>query len=104
MSNERKASAECVFKPQTNVKKYRTKLLPDRQSSFDEKCKWHEREPMRNRKNMSPIDLEYEKQKSECTFKPVFFTKKKTPNKSKSPTGYYKAGPNVIKSGAISSP
>jgi hypothetical protein len=71
---DRKASEECTFKPVTNKNKYKTinpTISSGKQSSLT-------RSYPKIRKDRSPIDIEFERQKNECYFKPIFTTKKKT--------------------------
>lgn len=77
---------ECTFKPKTNNKTVFSAISVDsvsrhsKRSSVSSNSGLYFRGALRQ--DRSPIDVEYEKQKQECSFKPYLFTKSK---KSKSP-------------------
>jgi len=72
---EVKDVVECTFKPVTNVYKFKainpSIISHSKQSTTKSNTKI--------RKDRSPIDIDYDKQKNECTFKPYIYTKKKSP-------------------------
>jgi len=82
---------ECTFQPKINEQGPKTiktanMLNVNRRNSADQSnyVKENLYKPNVKERDKSPIELEYEKQKSECLFKPTFFAKNYKPIK-KSP-------------------